>query len=236
MTTPLGPTTGTAATTERSGSLAPALGKEDFLKLLVAQLRNQDPMSPMDGSEFAAQLAQFSTVEQLIEIGSKLDGQAGSIAESALTTQTMLGSSLIGRDVLLKGATLASNGEDPPRIAIDLDGAADQVVVEVLGDDGKVIATREFSDQPGGRGVLTLDGIDLDAGSYNYQVTATTKDGSVVGAEGYTIGQVEGMSFVGGRVTLRIDGVLVPMVDILEVISAGSSAPQVPSTQESSRS
>lgn len=234
MTTPLGPTTGTPATTERSGSLAPAIGKQDFLKLLVAQLRNQDPMSPMDGSEFAAQLAQFSTVEQLIEIGSKLDGQAGSIAESALTTQTMLGSSLIGRDVLLKGATLASNGDDPARIAIDLDGAADKVIVEVLGDDDKVIGSKEFSDMPGGRGVLELDGVDLDAGSYNYRITATDKDGGAVGSEGYTLGRVEGMSFVGGRVALRIDGVLVPMVDILEVISADPSASQVPSTQESS--
>lgn len=236
MTTPLGPTTGTPATTERSGSLAPAIGKQDFLKLLVAQLRNQDPMSPMDGSEFAAQLAQFSTVEQLIEIGAKLDGQAGGIAESALTTQTMLGSSLIGRDVLLKGATLASNGDDPARIAIDLDGAADKVIVEVLGDDDKVIGSKEFSDMPGGRGVLELDGVDLDAGSYNYRITATDKDGGAVGSEGYTLGRVEGMSFVGGRVALRIDGVLVPMVDILEVISAGSSASQVPSTQESSAS
>lgn len=236
MTTPLGPTTGTPATTERKATLGPALGKEDFLKLLVAQLQNQDPMSPMDGSQFAAQLAQFSTVEQLIEIGSKIDGQAGSIAEGALSTQTMLGSSLIGRDVLLKGATLTSNGEDHSRIAYELDGPADKVVVEVLGDDGKPIASQEFSDLPQGRGMLDLEDIDLDAGSYNYKITATKKDGGAVGSEGFTLGRVDGMSFVGGRVALRIDGVLVPMVDILEVISAGTPASPLSPTQESSTS
>src|SRR5690606_5675158 len=130
MTTPLGPSTGTPPTTERAGAVA--MGKDDFLRLLVAQLQNQDPLSPMDGADFAAQLAQFSTVEQLISIGSKLDSQAVSAAQGAITTQTMLGSSLIGRDVMLRGATLSADGDNPGMVAIDLEASASRVVIEVL--------------------------------------------------------------------------------------------------------
>ena len=233
MTTPLGPTTGTPATESLGNGLGPAMGKEDFLKLLVTQLRNQDPLSPMDGSEFAAQLAQFSTVEQLIEIGSKLDSQAGNVAKSTLTTQTMLGSSLIGRDVMLKGATLASDGEQAARVAIDLDGPAEKVVIEVLGEDDQVLASQEYSDLGSGRQILDLDDIDLDAGSYNYRVTATGSGDSEVAATGYTVGRVDGMSFAGGEVALRIDGVLVPMLDIVEVLSTGPQAGQLTTSEES---
>lgn len=233
MTTPLGPTTGTAPTDQLGSGLGPAMGKEDFLKLLVTQLRNQDPLSPMDGSEFAAQLAQFSTVEQLIEIGSKLDAQAGNVATSTLTTQTMLGSSLIGRDVMLKGATLASDGDTPPRLAIDLDAPANKVVIEVLGADDEVLATQEFDDLSAGRNVLDLDHADLPAGQYNYRVTAVDGDDAEVKATGYTVGRVDGMSFAGGEVALRIDGVLVPMLDIMEVLSATPPTGNVTTTEES---
>jgi flagellar basal-body rod modification protein FlgD len=209
------------------------MGKEDFLKLLVTQLRNQDPLSPMDGSEFAAQLAQFSTVEQLIEIGSKLDAQAGNVATSTLTTQTMLGSSLIGRDVMLMGATVASDGDTAARVAIDLDAPASKVLIEVLGADDEVLASQEFEDLSAGRNVLDLDQADLPAGQYNYRVTAVDGDDAEVKATGYTVGRVEGMSFAGGEVALRVDGVLVPMLDIMEVLSATPPTGNVTTTEES---
>src|SRR5690606_29198988 len=138
----------------------------------VTQLRNQDPMSPMDGSQFAAQLAQFSTVEQLIEIRDQMESQAMDSARNALTTQTLLGTSLIGREVLLLGATVSVDGETDPRIAIELNGPAEKVTIEIIGDDDEVIATQEFSDMSAGRAVLKLDDLGLDEGHYAYRVTA----------------------------------------------------------------
>lgn len=234
MTTPLGPTVGTDPTTATANPLGSALGKDDFLKLLVTQLRNQDPLSPMDGSQFAAQLAQFSTVEKLIEISSKLDAQTAATAASSLTTQTMLGNSLIGRDVLVRGATLTVNGERTPRVAFELDAAAAKVVVEVIGANGKVAATQEFENLGSGRQVLDLNEVDLDAGNYSYKVTAFTEDGEAIDADAYTVGRVDGVSFHGGEVGLRINGVLIPMVEILEVLAAGPAAEGIPTTEESS--
>ncbi len=231
MTTPLGPTVGTD-TASTANALGPAMGKEDFLKLLVTQLRNQDPLSPMDGTEFAAQLAQFSTVEQLIEINSKLEATTAATAANSLTTQTMLGSSLIGRDVLLRGSTLTSDGETPARVAFELDAASRDVIIEVIGADGEVVGSIEMENLAPGRQMVPLEGLDLEGGVYEYRVTAMGLQGEAVGSELYTVGHVDGVSFHGGEVGLRINGTLVPMVDIVEIIAAGPAADGTTTTEE----
>lgn len=66
-----GGSTAQSAITQAAGG---AMGKDEFVKLLVTEMKNQDPLSPMDGKELAAQLAQFSSVEQLVNVNTKLDG------------------------------------------------------------------------------------------------------------------------------------------------------------------
>lgn len=233
MTSPIGPTT-----SKESGSasaLGPAMGKDDFLKLLVTQLRNQDPLSPMDGTEFAAQLAQFSTVEQLIEINSKLQASTEAAASNALTTQTMLGTTLIGHDVLIRGDSLISDGENPARIAFELDAASSTVTIEILDVAGKTVDTIEMENLAPGRQVITLDEVDLEPGSYSYKVNAIGIKGEPVDSETYTVGRVDGTSFHGGQVGLRINGALVPMLDIVEVLAAGPAAVGSTTTEESTQ-
>jgi flagellar basal-body rod modification protein FlgD len=70
-----------SSVTPATSELSRALGKDDFLKLLVAQLSNQDPMNPMDNGEFVAQLAQFSSLEQLISIRQASEATAQTLAE-----------------------------------------------------------------------------------------------------------------------------------------------------------
>lgn len=229
MTAPLVGTS-TAASPPPSPK-GPVLGKDDFLKLLVTQLRNQDPLSPLDGAEFSAQLAQFSSVEQLIEIGAKLDGQAESIAQGALTTQTMLGTTLIGRDVTLRGDTLGVTDGEVPRVAVELGAAAKKVTVDVIGPDGKSLGTQEFSNLARGRATLRLDDLDLPPGTYRFKVTATGDGSTAVPVESFTIGRVDGVSFAGGQVVLRIDGRLVPMLDIVEVVTAPQASSPSPSQE-----
>ena len=106
MTTPVTSTgTSAAKSTDTSGLAGKAvLGKDDFLRILVTQLRNQDPLNPMEGTEFATQLAQFSSVEQLIQMGEAMAASTAATTELKLTAQTTLGASMVGRDVLLEGA------------------------------------------------------------------------------------------------------------------------------------
>lgn len=215
--TPVVPTTPSAPRTE-------ALGKEDFLKLLVTQLRNQDPLSPLDGAEFSAQLAQFSSVEQLIAISGKLDSQAASAAEGTLSTQTILGATMIGRDVTIRGTDVSSDGVEPPRLALELGGAARTVTVEVFDSLGNRVGNQSFENLAAGRATLALTELDIPAGTYRYAVSATNPGNGPVEVATFTIGQVTGMSFAGGEIALRIDGRLVPMLDVVEVLSRNSAA------------
>lgn len=226
------PVAGTPAPSPSAASKGPILGKEDFLSMLVAQLRNQDPMNPMDGAEYAAQLAQFSTVEQLLEIGSKLDAQSVDIAEGVLVGQTQLGATLIGREVVLRGAELSSDGERPGRLALELPEGAASVGIEVFDSTGQRVGTQSFSSLPAGRSMLTLDGVGLPEGTYTYKVTALDTSGKAANYEAFQIGLVEGMAFLNGQVALRIGSRLVPMLDIVEILAAAQAADPTSPIQE----
>lgn len=228
MTAPVIPSTTSAQAAAATAPFikpGPILGKEDFLAMLVAQLRNQDPLNPMDGAEYAAQLAQFSTVEQLIQIGSKLDGQSAEIAQSVFVGQSQLGSTLVGREVTIRGAAVTSDGTDPGRVVLELPDGANQVGIEVFDSSGSKVGAQSFGTQPAGRAELTLDAVSLPQGSYSYKVTALDTGGQEVAYEAFTVGRVEGMSFLNGQVALRINGVLVPMLDIVEILTAATPVP-----------
>lgn len=233
MTAPVIPTTTAsqaAAITAPEAKQGPILGKDDFLAMLVAQLRNQDPLNPMDGAEYAAQLAQFSTVEQLLDIGKKLDGQSADLAQNVLVGQSQLGSALIGREVTLRGAALSSDGDLPGRIILELPEGANQVGIEVFDSSGKKVGTQSFGTQEAGRADLTLDAMSLPEGTYSYKVTALDSSGQDVAYEAFTVGVVDGMSFMNGQVALRINGSLVPMLDIVEILTAAPPATALPTS------
>jgi flagellar basal-body rod modification protein FlgD len=125
--TTLGPLTGTqpASTSQTAGAAKVAsLGKDDFLKLLVAQLQHQDPMSPMDNTAYMGQLAQFSTLEQITNVGDELK-------RMRTTSQVDQAVSMIGKNVgyAAPDGTAATGVVDSVRL---LDGA---IVLSVGGVD-----------------------------------------------------------------------------------------------------
>ncbi len=234
MTTPV-TSNGTAAPKATdTGSLAgkAVLGKDDFLRILVTQLRNQDPLNPMEGTEFATQLAQFSSVEQLIQMGEAMTASTAATTELKLTAQTTLGASMVGRDVLLDGAKVTVDGSDPSRVTFDLGTAAKTVSVRVLDAKGKTILSQDAGALSAGRRTVTLDTANLKDGTYTYEVVAKDVDGKAVTTTPFTHGRVDGMAFSGGTISLRVNGTLVPMLDVVEVMAAPSSAPSVSTTQE----
>jgi len=235
VTAPLTGTSGLggAAATESSLLASKAtLGKDDFLRILVTQLRNQDPLNPMEGTEFATQLAQFSSVEQLIQMGEAMAASTAATTELKLTAQTTLGASMVGRDVILNGAKVSVADGTATRVAFDLTGAADEVTVRILDAKGKALVTQELGAVGGGRRIVTLDTGDLAEGTYSYEVVATNAAKQVVTASPYTLGRVDGMAFNGGTIALRINGTLVPMLDVVEVLAIAGPAANVPTSQE----
>jgi len=103
------------STTSVGSATNSVMGKDAFLKMLIAQMKNQDPLNPLNGSDFAAQLAQFSSVEQLINVSSQLESLSTNIA--AMANSQM--SNLIGCEVDVRGEHCRGGryGEGPHLLA-----------------------------------------------------------------------------------------------------------------------
>ena len=113
-------------------------GSEDrFLKLLVAQMKNQDPLNPMDNAQVTSQMAQISTVNGIDKLNTTVQG----LNQQFVQMQALQGASLVGRDVILPGDRLTTNDKGLVQGGFELASAADHVKIEVLNAGGRVIDT-----------------------------------------------------------------------------------------------
>ncbi len=179
-----------------SGLSKAALGQEQFLKLLIEQLKNQDPLNPMDSTDFTAQLAQFSSLEQLFDVNKNLAAmQAYSATMNRLSALDM-----IGKQVTFTGSGIISvaDGDASVPIRFDLADNANQVTVTVLNDAGQEVARLDLGYQDAGSRQISWDRLDeagqlLPAGNYRYQVAAADETGNSVAVTLYGSGLVQGI-------------------------------------------
>ena len=180
MITSISPSTapGASSSTPAAASATSGAVSEDrFLKLLVAQLSNQDPMNPMDNAQMTSQMAQISTVSSVQQVNQTLQGLATQLA----SMQMLQGSSLVGHQVLVEGNALAlDNGKAAG--AVDLALKADSVRIDILSAGGQVVDSFDLGPQAAGRHNFDWDATGRAAlGNPSYRVTATA-GGQVVGA------------------------------------------------------
>ena len=144
--------------------------EDRFLKLLVAQMNNQDPLNPMDNAAVTSQLAQINTVKGI----DALNGTVKKLLEQSQTSQTSQAMGLVGRSVLLDGNLMEVPKGGPGRGAFELDGPAASVRIEVLDQSGKVVDSRTLNNQPAGLQQFVWDAKagSLPPGDYALQVTA----------------------------------------------------------------
>jgi flagellar basal-body rod modification protein FlgD len=208
-----------------------AIGKQDFLKLLVTQLEQQDPMNPQDGTEFVAQLATFTSLEQLINIEEGLNN----VAMTSLATNNTLASNLIGKQVQVRGAGKIAHESGDHTLNFELQGDAEQVTIEIMDEDGQVIRTINGGTAKKGENDMVWDGRDdngnkVAAGSYEFRIEAEGEEGEPVGARTTSMHLVESVSFQGGVPTLVLsNGDRVEMGDVMEVFDTNA-----PSSSDSS--
>ena len=199
------------STSTSATKTADIMGKEDFLTLLVAQLQNQDPLNPDDPTEFTAQLAQFSSLEQLYNLNESMAGlttaQANSEKLSAL--------SLIGKEVSYNGSSFTFEG-DPIAVGYQLDGIASGVTLSLQNADGKTVKTLEAADTElkSGNHFITWDGTDMDGktvadGTYKIVLSATAaSSGGSVAAAALISSEVTGVDLSNGMLTTKAGEVL----------------------------
>ncbi len=194
------------------------VGKDDFLKLLVAQLEHQDPLSPASDTEFLAQLATFSSLEQLMEANENLLG----IALGQLDLVNAQALNLIGKQALVESpGTIEIRGGAPDRIVYALSAPAREATLTVYGPDGVPVRTFVLDPKGAGRLALDWDGTDDDGrllpdGEYRLEARAVGADGEPVAVALYQALSIDGVSFQGGLSLVSGDRIL-PFDKIVEI-------------------
>jgi flagellar basal-body rod modification protein FlgD len=224
-----------ASTTSGSTSIESALGRDAFLRMLMVQMRYQDPMNPTDGEAFASQLAQFSQLEELQAMGASLDA---SLSTETLLTQSItntLAASLIGKTVVASTAsTYLSDGE--AQFNFNLDDAASDVTLKIYDEAGSLVRTVSLSNLPSGDQSYTWNGIDsngdsVDDGVYTFTVSATDSNGDSVAASPFIQGTITGVRYENGMAVLLVGDIELNLSDVTEILEgeSGSSGGGTPS-------
>jgi len=203
------------------------LGKNDFLKMLTTQLKNQDPSNPMKGREFAAQLAQFTSVEQLTNISSQLESEQS--GENTAVTEAMnrnMATNLIGRQVEAGGNQIGWTGDGTATVGFELDRPASEVALTIRDGSGTVVRTKTLEDVSG-TGEFTWDGTtdggsEVPEGTYSFQVSATDGNGEKISTQTHLEGTVDRITLEDGGAELWIGGPKISM-DRVQSVSATNS-------------
>ena len=187
-----------------SGASSSADIEQRFLKLLVTQLNNQDPLNPMQNAELTSQLAQMSTVSGIEKLNTAL---AGLVSQSG-ASQVLQSASLIGYSVLSPGNELAASGKDPVPFAVELPASAGDVSVVITDAAGKTVRTIDAGAMPQGVNGLSWDGKNdagdaVEAGSYRYSVVASN-GGAAVNATALSFSQVAAVKQGASGVSLEL--------------------------------
>jgi flagellar basal-body rod modification protein FlgD len=186
-------TTGTDSTPVGPGG---KLGKNEFLKLLVTQLRYQDPMNPLQGQEMASQLAQFSSLEQLTNIGDELKTQqtGNDALVAAVTNATAMNT--IGKEVTAVSDQLYLPADGKATVSCTTAGDG-QGTLTIADANGKVLGTRDLGFVSGGAHTFDVGtaGAGLKEGGYRYYIDVKGADNKAVEVETYTTARIDGITY-----------------------------------------
>ncbi|OPY93136.1 MAG: Basal-body rod modification protein FlgD [Syntrophaceae bacterium PtaU1.Bin231] len=206
---------GSSATSSASSSktATKSLGKDDFLKMLLAQLKNQDPLKPLDGTEFAVQLAQFSSLEQLNNMNSELKN----LGVYQMTQGNAQAVSLIGKEITaLQSGSFRVEGTSA-NLSYRLSQDAGRVTVKIYDLTGKLVDTIESTDQKAGLQTLQWNAGRFGKGDYTYEVSALDAAGNAVTADTMMTGTVTAVQFKDKTVYLTVNGQEIAFNNVVSV-------------------
>ncbi|MGK7344412.1 MAG: flagellar hook assembly protein FlgD [Candidatus Nitrospinota bacterium M3_3B_026] len=194
------------------------LGQSEFLTLLMAQLKHQDPMKPMENTDFTAQMAQFSSLEQLLNMNKSMEAMASASAE-ATATQAV---SLIGKEVTAGGNSVEVSGGTASDISFTLPNSAGKAVVTIENGRGEAVREIELSSLSAGDHSVPWSGGDdlgnpLPDGRYTFSVSAKGPDGKQMDVATRAKGIATGVSFEDGVTYVHVGQNKFTLGEIIEV-------------------
>ncbi len=190
------------ATTTAAAGKKNTLGKDAFLQMLVAQLKNQDPLNPMDGTAFVAQLAQFSSLEQLQNLNTAM----GSLPAYFDTFANAQMSNLIGKEAVAEGNVIKVSGSSA-KIGYRLPSDIQSGEIKIYNAGGVLVDTLKIGSQRGGLQNTTWNCSGQAAGDYTFEVAAEDKNGKDVPVDKLISGTVSGVTYQNGVPYLIINGI-----------------------------
>lgn len=235
---PVGPAEPSAPRTLPTNSKG-AMDRDQFLLMLTAQLKNQDPLNPMDGKDMAAQLAQFSTVEQLIQMNKTLAGQQSKDTEIIEAINTLgksqesrsdelaqliegqMAMATVGKTGVAVGNTTFVDRDGNGTIVVDTGARTGAGRVTVTNSAGEVVGTANVSVSQAGQQSFDLGKLfepKLEPGKYSYKFEVATDGGQFQAVKTYTAGRITGMKYENGNPILIIgDSLTVPMSQLTQI-------------------
>ncbi len=216
--TGLGGGAGAAGDMRSPGGL---MGRDEFLQLLVAQLRHQDPLNPMQAEEFASHLAQFSQVEQLIQLNEQTEIGLEATGQLITNYQDATAMGTLGREVLALGNRFQVGEGSVPGLTAGIGGTGGDAVVRIFDESGKEVATKELGFLAPGRHDLSVDDLvsGLEEGRYTFKLQVTSETGEAVEAQTLTRVRVEGIRYGPKGPILMAGGEEIPLGNVLEVLA-----------------
>lgn len=204
------------------------LGKDDFLQLLVTKLKNQDPLNPMSDEAFVAELAQFSSLEQLQNMNDALSNSLDLDYLQMQTINNTMATSLIGREIKATFSNIYLDSDNLPEIGYATTDHAKSVRVIITDIDGNIVATLTEEDIPAGNNSMTWDGKNdngdrLPEGYYNIEITAYDADGGSFTPSVFIQGKVTGVIYHDGAAYLQVNGMEIPLSGINVISEAQDS-------------
>jgi len=190
---------------------------DTFLTLLTTQLQHQDPLSPMDSTEFTNQLTQFSQVEQAIMTNANLDD----LLSLSQANQTLAAANYIGKTIEANGST-ALLQDGTATMLVDLPTGVEDATVNVFNSTGEIIAALPISAESGPHTVVwngkNSAGIQQPDGTYNFQVAAyDAANVPISGIDTAFMGIVSGVTTDDQGTLLKVGSSVVPLADVIAV-------------------
>ena len=195
-----------------------SLGKDDFLKLMIAQLQAQDPTNPLDAQDFSAQLAQFSSLEQQLAMNKNLEEISNN--QAALQNSSMI--SLIGKSVNSQGDSIKFTPGEIQTLSYSLPEDASSVSIDIFDREGNQVITIKPGDQLAGVNTVQWSGVDskgnpVEEGNYNFKVRGKNSSGEEFDSETFTSGIVSEVIFEDGISYAIVNGNKIPASEISRV-------------------
>jgi flagellar basal-body rod modification protein FlgD len=213
------------------------LGQDGFMKLLAHQLKNQDPMKPMDQKDFSTNLAQFSQLEQLTAMNKKMDN----VNQNAIDDKRVQGASFLGRKVVTSGTSIdyAGDGKDV-RVPFFLDQPAKNAVINILDNKNQLIARIEKEDLRPGMQDVMWNGIGFDQQiaakeTYHFEVIGFDENNNKFNGSTRAEGLVQGIHFENGETILDLSNgkkVFLKDVQSFSVAENSDTVKNIPALQK----